>query len=251
MNQLWLLWPLLTLFAGLLALAPLGVQVLRRKVVFIDLAVSQAAAAGVLGMQAVHHTHRVEVIMLAALSGALVAAFLVAYLTRRFPEQREALVGLVYVASAMLAVLSVHRNPHGAEDLQSLLSADLLWSSASDTALLSACALLCLGLRYWRRNWFESDRGFYLLFALIASVAVQRLGVFLVFAMLIAPAVLRARGHSTPLTTVLTCTSLGLGLAASWLFDLPSGASIAWTLAVAAILGCVFHRKISAQTVPP
>ena len=117
------------LVAGLLALlthVPLGEQVLRRGIVFIDLAIAQIAALGVLAAGSgggVDSSAAWWAGSLAALAGAL----LVAWLARRWPDQREALIGLVYVGGAAAAMLWVSADPHGAQKLRALLAGDILW----------------------------------------------------------------------------------------------------------------------------
>lgn len=226
MAELWFLAPASALLAGLLALAPLGAQVLRRGVVFIDLAVAQAAAAAALAIAAfVDHPDWLTT-QGAALAGALAAAAFVAWLAKRAPAQREALIGLVYVAAACAALLAARSDPHGRERLAELLAADVLWAGWPQAGLLAACAL---GVALTAR-WLHRDACFFPLFALVASLAVPVLGLFVVFALLIAPALWwRLDAWMAVLGAVL---ALALGLSASWLADLPSGACVALALAV-------------------
>lgn len=130
MNELALLLP--PLAAGLLALAshvPLGRQVLRRGIVFIDLAIAQVAGLGVLAGQHLLHDAPGALLPVAAAVAALLGAALVAWLGRAWPERQEALIGLLYVGAASLAVLLVSADPHGAQKLHALLSGDVLWAS--------------------------------------------------------------------------------------------------------------------------
>lgn len=228
--ELWFLTPAAALLAGLLALAPLGAQVLRRGVVFIDLAVAQAAAAAALAIAAVVDHPGWLASQGAALAGALLAAAWVAWLARRAPGQREALIGLVYVAAACAALLTARSDPHGRERLAQLLAADVLWAGWPQAALLAGCAL---GVALLQR-WLARDACFFPLFALVASLAVPVLGLFVVFALLIAPALWWKQGAKVALLGA--ALSLGLGLVASWALDLPSGACVALALSG---FGCV------------
>ena len=189
-DDLWLLPPVLALVIGLLALAPLGTQVLRRGVVFIDLAVAQAAAAAALAAVALGDHPPPLVTQLAAVAGALLAAALVAGLAKAWPEHREALIGLVYVACACAALLVARTDAHGAEHLSELLAADVLWSGWPQVVALTACAITVAlaGRRLERDGWF------FVTFAVVASLAVQVLGLFIVFAALIAPGLWRRAG---------------------------------------------------------
>jgi zinc/manganese transport system permease protein len=167
--DLWFFAPILALTAGVLALAPLGVQVLRRGVVFIDLAVAQAAAAAAMAAFADHPTWLVT--QLIAAGGALLAAGVVALLSRAWPEYREALIGLVYISCACGALLIARHDAHGSEHLQSLLAADILWSSWTQVAVLSACAVAVMGLS--TMGYLSRDSWFFVCFAVVARACHQ------------------------------------------------------------------------------
>lgn len=230
----WFLPPVLALAAGVLALAPLGAQVLRRGVVFIDLAVAQAAAAAALAAMAVGNHPPWLVTQVIAAAGALMAAALVAALARFWPAQREALIGLVYVGSACVALLVAREDAHGAEHLHALLAADVLWSGWPQVATLAVCAALALaaGSRLARDAWF------YGCFAVVASLSVQVLGLFVVFAGLIAPGLWRLAGLRAWAAALLAIGAALGGLAASWMLDAPSGPLVALGLALCGAASC-------------
>lgn len=228
----WFLAPALALLAGLAALAPLGVQVLARGVVFIDLAVAQAAAAAGLAAGAlVDHPAPLTTQAWAA-AGALLCAGLVALLARRWPQQREALIGLVYVAGASVAVLAARTDPHGRDRLLELLAADLLWADWPQAAVLAAAAAGMLAVQRLGTGVLGRDRGFYPVFALVASIAVPVLGLFVVFVALIAPALWVRRGLGLGWALTAAAAAGALGLLGSWLWDAPSGACVALALAL-------------------
>ena len=225
--EAWFLAPAAAVALGVLALAPLGAQVLARGVVFIDLAVAQAAAAAALWAGAwIDHPSLLQS-QAAAAAGALCCAAAVAALARRRPAQREALIGLLYVLGACAALLGARQDPHGRERLAELLAADVLWAGWPQVALLSVCAAaVALARRVLRRDAF-----FYPVFALAASVAVPVLGLFVVFAALIAPALWQRAGWPAAAAALGAVAACGIGLALSWLLDAPSGACVATTLA--------------------
>src|SRR5690606_6432418 len=136
----WLAAPALALLAACLVLVPLGAQVLARGVVFIDLAVAQVAACGVLAAGMFAHDATPLFTTAAAALAALAGGGLVWWLARRWPQQREALIGLVYVGAASLSVLAVAFDPHGRERLAALLAADVLWAPWHSVLLLAAAA---------------------------------------------------------------------------------------------------------------
>lgn len=235
----WFVLPVAALLFGVLALAPLGAQVLARGVVFIDLAVAQAAAAAALWVGAFFDHPDWLTTQALAVVGALTCAGAVALLSRRWPAQREALIGLLYVLGASVALLGARQDPHGRERLSELLAADVLWAQAPQVAVLAGCAAaaMLLGRRLAR------DGLFFPLFAIVASLAVPVLGLFLVFAMLMAPALWQHAGASRVQAwagAILTC---GAGLGASWAFDAPSGVCVALALSAYGSLSAAKARS--------
>jgi zinc/manganese transport system permease protein len=235
MTQAWFFWPACALLAGLAALAPLGRQVLQRQVVFIDLAVAQACAAAALWAGAWLHWHDPWQTQLVAALGAVACGVLVATLSRRWPEQREALIGILYVCGAALALLGARLDPHGQEQFMLLVAADVLWVQPEQVLALGLCALVVLALSRFCAGLLRDDRWFYPLFALVASVAVPSLGLMLVFASLMTPALWMARSASALRAYAISALALALGLMASWFFDAPSGPCCALALGLAGL----------------
>jgi len=240
----WVLAPLAALLAGCLLLAPLGAQVLARGVVFIDLAVAQVAACGVLVTTMVADHAPLWVTSASAAGAALAGAALVWWLARRWPDQREALIGLVYVAGAGLSVIAAGFDPHGRERLTALLAADVLWAAWPGVALLGGAAVLTLVAM--TAGVLRRDAVFFPVFALALSAAVPVLGLYLVFALLIAPALWTRRGLGLGYAVLLGLLGSAAGLVLSWTWDLPSGASVACCLCVLG-LAAAFVRQKRAQ----
>ncbi|MFN5179296.1 metal ABC transporter permease [Limnohabitans sp.] len=228
MSGLWFVMPVLALIAGIMALAPLGAQVLRRGVVFMDLAIAQAAAAGALAALALTQEHRAWITQTAAAAAALTATGLVAWLARKRPAHREALIGLVYVTCACTALLMARLDAHGSEHLQALLAADVLWSGPREVGMMALCALgvALMGPR------LQHDRWFYGAFALVVSLAVPVLGLFIVFAALIAPAVWHRSTQHPGRAIMLAVMAALAGMGLSWGLDAPSGPLVALSLAM-------------------
>ncbi len=255
MSELDLLLP--PLAAGLLALlshVPLGRQVLRRGIVFIDLAIAQVAGLGVLiGQHALHHRPGGApgwTLPMMAGGAALLGAALVAWLSRLWPERQEALIGLLYVGAASYAVLQVSTDPHGAHKLASLLSGDVLWTTWPALWPL-ALATLLFGLALaLRPALLDSGYAFYLSFALLISLSLPLLGLYLVFATLIVPALVAQRSRRRPVPTALAvgAASYGFGLLLSWHRDWPSGPSVVLALI---LCGAVAMVVADVLTEPP
>ncbi len=242
--ELWYLTPMSALLLGLLALAPLGTQVLARGVVFIDLAVAQAAAAAALWVAAVVDHPNAWTTQAMATTGAMACAAAVAWLSRRWPQQREALIGLLYVFGASMALLGAGQDPHGRERLSQLLAADVLWADWPQVMVLGACAAAVA----LSRRWLPRDAVFYPGFALVASLAVPVLGLFVVFAALIAPALWHRAGVPTWLACLGAVLASALGLLASWVLDVPSGAAVALSLSAFGVLGAGFRTSVMRES---
>ena len=118
--------------AGLLVLAthvPLGAQVLKRGIVFIDLAIAQIAGLGVIAADFMGFEPQGWAVQLAALGAALFGALLLTWTERRWPEVQEALIGVLFVLAATGGILLLANNPHGGEHLKDLLVGQILWVS--------------------------------------------------------------------------------------------------------------------------
>ena len=236
----WIVAPALALLAACLLLVPLGVQVLGRGVVFIDLAVAQVAALGALAVGIAWDDAPAGVAAVLSAVAALLGGGLVWWLARRWPAQREALIGLVYVAAASASVIGAAFDPHGREQLTALLAADVLWVRWPATALLAAGAAVVIALAAGGGRRLASDALFYPVFALALSIAVPALGLYLVFALLIAPALWTRRGRPLRDAVLLAAFACLTGLGVSWALDWPSGASVAFFLCcigLAAVIG--------------
>ena len=239
----WFLLPAIAVVVGLLALLPLGVQVLQRGVVFIDLAVAQAAAAFATWAGLWFHAESMLELYGASISGAILCVTLINMISRRWPAYREALIGLLYVASACLALLGARMHPHGNEQLLNLLAADVLWVMPEQVIIMSIMAITVIALQYIKPSWGQKDLWFYAVFAIIISWSVSALGLFLVFTGLIAPALWVLRGYSWPYAAIGSILFASFGLVLSWLADLPSGIIIALCMTVMGLLSVVTSQR--------
>lgn len=248
MNWSALDWGILgpALIAGLLVLAthvPLGMQVLDRGIVFIDLAIAQIAGLGVIAADAVGLPEGGVAVQASAVSAALLGAWLLTWTERRAGQQQEALIGVMFILAACGGILLLSSNPHGGEHLKDLLVGQILWVNTTQLLWLGGLSALLLAA-LWLGGVERLGRfGFYGAFALAVTASVQLVGVYLVFSSLIIPALAtRAQRGRRRLGVAYALGALGyaLGLALSALFDLPSGAVIVWTLAACAMIGTLF-----------
>ncbi|MEW5011363.1 MAG: metal ABC transporter permease [Cycloclasticus sp.] len=234
-------------FAGLLVLAshiPLGQEVLKRGIIFIDLAIAQIAGFGViLATRLGFESHGWEV-QLIAISSALLGAFGLSLLNKYKPQIQEALIGVSFILAATGSILILANNPHGGEQLKELMVGQILWVTWAE--LIPLAAVTGFILLMWFVFKLNQRMGFYLLFALAVTSSVQLIGVYLVFASLIIPA-LGSRHYvakkSLVIAYIIGALGYGLGLIASSILDLPSGALIVWMVACIALLSGVFGAK--------
>lgn len=224
--------------AGLLVVAShvlLGREVLGRGIVFIDLCIAQVAALGVIFAHSLHLPDAHWLVQLVAFGSALAAAALLQFTESHWRQWQEAIIGCLYVVSACLALLVLSHDPHGAEQLKSLLTGQILWVAPTQLwPLLVATAVVLLAwylLPAWRQ------RLFYFLFALAITTSVQQVGVFLVFASLILPALAVIGMQRTGLWLGYALGALGytLGLLLSLHWDLPAGPLVVCMLAATAL----------------
>jgi zinc/manganese transport system permease protein len=254
--------------------AYLGLHVVRRGVIFVDIALAQIAALGatvafLFGMD-IHGGQAYWVSLAFTLLGALIFSVT---RSRRARIPQEAFIGIVYAVSAAAAILVVDRAPGGAEHVKDILVGSLLfvqWSAVVKTALLYAVIGL---LHYlWRKplwqvsetdEWAKAeaprpwkwDLFFYGSFGFVVTSSVGIAGVLLVFSYLVVPAVcamlLVGRtesgkirvGPSVSIAWLVGFIVSVVGCYFSYFWDLPTGATIVVTFgAVLVLLGIV--RKL-------
>lgn len=236
------------LIAGLLVTAthvPLGIQVLNRGIVFIDIAIAQIAGVGVIAADFFGWEGQGIAVQAAALAAALLGALFLTWTEKRWPDIQEAVIGTVFVLAATLSVLLLASNPHGGEYLKDMLVGQILWVSHMQVIIVAVLTVVVLAA------WFGIGRerlgrvGFYLLFGLSVTASVQMVGVYLVFSSLIIPALASRNAIRLRLVKAYAVGGLGylFGLVASNLFDLPTGAIIVWAMAIVGIVFSSLERR--------
>jgi zinc/manganese transport system permease protein len=235
MNEISLAIVLPALAAGLLVAAthvPLGMQVLARGIIFIDIAIAQIAGLGVLVADALGFEAQGIAVQVSALGAALAGALLLTWSERRWPDVQEAIIGVAFILAATAQVLVLAGNPHAGEHLKDLLVGQILWVSGEQ--LLAVAVLTALVLALWFGAMRATSRvGFYLLFGLSVTASVQLVGIYLVFATLIIPALATRHAVRWRLAKAYAVAAAGyaIGLSLSVWWDLPSGPAVVWTLA--------------------
>lgn len=218
---------------------PLGTEVLRRGIIFIDLAIAQVAGLGVIAADTMGWEAEGWMVQIAAVSAALLAALVLHWTDKRWPEIQEALIGVSFVLAATAGILVLAGNPHGGEHLKELLVGQILWVNYDQLLPAALISIAVLGAWLLMRDRIGGF-GFYAVFAFAVTASVQLVGIYLVFASLIIPALatrrIKRRGIRIACgygVGILGCLA---GLVVSVMADLPAGAVIVWCLAAVAIL---------------
>ena len=238
----------------------LGLHVLARGVIFVDLALAQVAALGITVAYLAGHPIQSPAAYWYALAFAVAGAALFAVSrTRRAAIPQEAIIGIVYVVSAAAAVLVVDRAPQGSEHIKQLLVGGILTVTPGEVGAVAALYAV-VGAGHWllRRPLLEIsldpeaarargrriaawDLCFYVSFALVVTSSVRMAGVLLVFSYLIIPAALGTLLVSSIKGRLAVGWAAGAlvsatGLAAAYRWDLPTGASVVTTFGALAAL---------------
>lgn len=256
-----MLWPLLACFVLVGIHAYLGIHVIARKVIFVDLALAQIAALGAvygafLGLSLEGNPWWIKLSSVAfTFIGAIVFSS-----TRTSDEKipHEAIIGIIYAAALSLTILMTANLPHGADEVRQLLSGNILWVTPSEV-IFTALLYSTVGLIHFlfRKQFFLlSDEKqlkssnlnvrlwdflFYMTFGIVVTSSVSVGGVLLVFAYLVIPSVIGIMLATSTKMRLLIGWSCGvfmslLGVILSYFFELPSGPTIVVLLGLLLLL---------------
>lgn len=207
--------------------APLGLEVLKRGIIFIDLAIAQFAGLGVVFANILWHEPAWWLVQSLALVFALLAAMLFRVVEKKLPQEQESIIGSSFVVAASVALLILSDRPHGGEEIQHLLSGQILFVTWKDVMMHAPIYGIILALWFFLPNKVRQGNLFYLLFAVAITSSVQLVGVYVVFASLILPAI-AASPYTKKQAVAWACgiTSILLGILASIVTDAPAGSVI-------------------------
>ena len=253
-------WPLLAclLLPGLLVY--LGLHIVQREIIFVDLALAQVAALGTcVGILLHYEGGSWETYALSLGFTFVGAAIFTLTRTRNHHVPQEALIGIIYVVTAALGILLLSRSAEGNEELRRTLIGEVLLVTPAQV-LRTFGLYVVIGVVHviFRKKFFaisfEPDRAlaegwairwwdflFYAMFGWVVTSFVQIGGVLLVFSFLIVPAVCanfltEAFGAKLLIGWAVATVASVAGLYASYALDLPTGAAIVCTLGIALIL---------------
>lgn len=259
----YILWPTLECLVLVGIHSYLGIHVIRRKVIFVDLALAQLAALGttvgfLFGIMPETPASFVFSIVFATAGAAVFA-------TTRMRSERvphEAVIGLVYAIAAALAILVIDRAPSGAEHLKNVLVGRIEWVRGHEVAV-AAVVYAAIGLVHWifRRQFTliseSPDRAFasgmrvrawdflfYVTFGVVISISVKVAGVLLVFVFLVVPAIAAVLITRSLPRQLLIGWGMGTavtvaGMLVSYHASLPSGPTVVAIYGLALVLVAV------------
>ncbi len=216
--------------------APLGMEVLRRGIVFIDLAIAQIAGLYVVLANLLLHEPPWAVVQLAALFSAVCAALYFRWVEKAMPREQEAVIGATFIVAASAMLLVLADQPHGGEEIQHVLVGQVLF--ADWRTVLSFAPVYLVGTLLWFLvPLVRHGLAFFLLFGIIVTASVQLVGVYVVFASLILPALaVNEMQPARPVWAIaLAMTGIILGLGMSMIADLPTGPTLVFSLAIVAL----------------
>lgn len=247
----------------------LGLHVLARGVIFVDIALAQVAALGAAVAVLLGHepgTVSAWFVSLGFTFGGAVLFTLARGLGERVPT--EAIIGIVYAVASGMAVIIADRLPHGAEEIRRILVGNLLTVTWPHIAATAAIYAVIGAVHYvWRDRFLQVsfdpeaaaaagvnvplwDFLFYATFGTVITSSVSMGGILVVFCYLVMPAaivVLFARGIRARLLLGWAVGFVGsvLGLYASFTLDLPTGAAVVTTFGALLVVAAVIYGLLA------
>lgn len=235
----------------------LGIHVLKREVIFIDIALAQIAAVGSIAAHLIFEAHADSMLGYACSLGCvLLAAGFYSVVRRRVVQiSLEAVVGISYAVGAGIALFLVGIAPGGHMHVQTMLSGSLLWTTWHDIrfsfVLFCVVGFSLYALRQpfgWMSDNYRNSHAkgitvvwwdflFYVLLGVVITQAVQIAGVAAVFGFLIIPATISAQfsatwtGRTIIAWMASTLASIG-GLLFAYYLDISLGPSVVLFLGV-------------------
>jgi zinc/manganese transport system permease protein len=250
----------------------LGLHVIAREVIFVDLSLAQMAALGsavaiLAGSQPDSSTAFLYALGFTSLGAAM---FALTRTSHKGVVPQEAIIGIVYVMASAAAILVADRTPRGGEAIKDILVGSLLWVTWP-TILRLAAIYAVIGIfhwflrsrfltisfspetalgRGWRIRWW--DFLFYLTFGIVITFSVPIAGVLLVFSFLVVPAAVafqftRRQGSLALISWLSGALASALGLWISFHYDLPTGPVIVCMFGLVLLAAYGLRRLLEAR----
>ncbi len=228
-----------------------GIHVLKREIIFIDLAIAQIAAMGAaIGLLAGFEPGSGVSLGISLVLTLITSIFFALFKSENNNIPIEAVIGISYAAASALSILVLDKSSEGSEHLKNFLVGNILTVELKEIGKITA---IYLGIGFFHYLYHKHFTGratanikavnftFYLSFGLMVSFSVKTLGVLLVFSMLVIPAVAarmyaKKMGKMIAIAFVFSIISSFLGIAASFQWDFPMGASLVMVFTVVLVL---------------
>ena len=223
-----------------LAHVPLGQEVLKRGIIFLDLAVAQFAALGMIAFHVYFDNEMMDprnaeiYSLFCGLGLALACAIGLNKIEKHAKNYQEAIIGSAFICAASLTILIMSGDPHGGDEMKNILAGQILWVTW-EKVFYFAPLFLCIAM-IWMYSKRQNGYLFYILFAVTIPFSVSLIGVYLVFASLILPALATTneykyrflKGYS------VSVIAFSLGLILSYYIDGPASPTIVIAMALIA-----------------
>lgn len=247
----------------------LGLHIIAREVIFVDLALAQMAALGATSAFIFGIPADSTAGYLVALSFAIAGAGILSITrTRRSPLPHEAIIGIVFVVATAAAILVADRAPRGAEHIKELFTGSLLWVRWPTIGRIAVVYTVIGVAQYLLRHRFLKisfqpeeafqqgwnvnawDFLFYVLFGVVITLSVPVAGILIVFTFLVVPTLIaflftRSYARMALISWSVSAAAVAAGLVISYVYDFPTGPVIVCTFAGALILAAVIRRVVS------
>ena len=234
-----LLWPAFVLAIALVFIHSLfGLEIIRRGVIFTDLAIGQVAAVG-MALSVAFMNGSYQTLM--TFSFAFGAALLIAWASKRV-QKVEAFIGLLYALGISSIMLVLAQSSEGTELFSKLSAADILFTSQEElykSLLLYGGVSVVMFVIYPRLAGMKKELLFFIMLAVTVTSSVQSAGVLVVFALLIAPSyagLMQNRVSPFLFATLFGSMSVLIALIASYQLDLPTGYAIIFVTVFTSLL---------------
>jgi zinc/manganese transport system permease protein len=214
-----------------------GLEIIKRGIIFTDLAIGQMAALGAaLSILFLDGVYLYPLSLASALCGGATIAF-----ASRRTEKHEAFIGLLYAFGLSGVFIVLSRSYHGMETFQKLMASDILFTPLEDiltVAVMYAVLGMILFLLYPKCKGLTKEILFFVTFAITVTSSVKLAGVLVVFAILVGPALIATRiQRGTPLINawIIGVVINVLAIAVSHNFDFPTGYTLVFFHALFAL----------------
>ncbi|WP_304546351.1 metal ABC transporter permease [Sulfurimonas microaerophilic] len=214
-----------------------GVEIIRRGVIFTDLAIGQIAAVG-MALSVAFFDGAYQTLLV--LSFAIFAALIIAWASKNI-KNVEAFIGLLYALGISSIMIILSKSAEGMEIFSKLSAADILFTSQEDfyksLAVYIPISLVMFAL-YPKMKGFFKEVTFFVMLALTVTSSVQVAGVLVVFALLIAPAyigLVQKRFSPLYLAWFVGTVAIIGAMIGSYSFDLPTGYSIIFVMVIVSL----------------